>query len=103
MEEVLAIWQLTDREEREIALEKFAEKHPKNQYYFFSKGYFEDEEKHYKKAKLSYEKALRINPELAAAHNNIGNLLNNKFKDFDGARMSYEKALVINPDYGRCP
>ena len=98
LEEVLAIWQLTDREEREIALEEFAEKYPKNQYYFFSKGYFEFEEKQYKKAKLSYQAALRINPDYAEAHYNLGILLMTNFQGYDLARTHYQDALRINPD-----
>ena len=99
LEEMLAIWQLTDQEEREIAMEEFAEKYPKNQYYFFSKGYFEDEVKQYKKAKLSYQQAMRINPDYANAHYNLGNLLQNQFGEYDLARTHYQDALRINPDY----
>lgn len=99
LEEVLAIWQTTDPEEREIALDDFGAKYPANQYYYFSKAFFESEQKKFKKSKKSYEEVLRINPDYADAHNNSGLLLADNFQDYEGAKTQYLDALRINPEY----
>ena len=51
-----------------------------------------------KEAELSYRKAIKIKPDYADAHCNLGNIL----KDLDKlkeAELSYRKAIKIKPDY----
>ena len=51
-----------------------------------------------KDAEISTRKAIQLNPNLAIAHSNLGNVLRDlgKLKD---AELSYRKAIEINPDY----
>jgi len=46
----------------------------------------------------SFTRALRINPEFAEAHNNMGNALN-ALRKSEEALVSFEKALQIKPDF----
>ena len=46
----------------------------------------------------SYKQALRIKPDYAEVHNNMGTALSDK-GDFEGAIESYKHALKIKPDY----
>ena len=47
---------------------------------------------------LSCEQALKINPEFAQAHNNLGNALRG-CGQWDAAAESYRRAIAINPVY----
>ena len=44
------------------------------------------------------EKAITVNPDIAAVYNNLGNS-QKKLLQYDNAIVSYEKALSIRPDY----
>ena len=46
---------------------------------------------------LKYREAIRLNPEYAEPHNNLGNALYDK-GDLDGAILEFRKALRIQPD-----
>ncbi|MEE8350607.1 MAG: tetratricopeptide repeat protein, partial [Rhodospirillales bacterium] len=46
----------------------------------------------------SFKRALDINPDLAEAHNNMGNVLKER-RWLDDATQCYEKALALNPDF----
>ncbi|MDA9057869.1 tetratricopeptide repeat protein [Candidatus Thioglobus sp.] len=48
----------------------------------------------------NYKKALKIKPDYADAHNNMGNALKDK-GDLEAAIQSYKQALKIKPDYAQ--
>jgi len=48
-------------------------------------------------AKKKYEEAIRINPNLAEAHNNLGNAFV-KLGEYDKAEKEYKEAIRINPN-----
>jgi tetratricopeptide (TPR) repeat protein len=50
---------------------------------------------HAGEARAAYERALAADPDLAAAHTNLGNLLH-RMGDADGARAHYEAALALD-------
>jgi tetratricopeptide (TPR) repeat protein len=52
----------------------------------------------YEEAEKEYKEALRINPDDALAHYNLGVLLY-ELKRYDEAEKEYREALRINPDY----
>ena len=41
---------------------------------------------------------MQIDPNFAAAHYNLANLMSAHFRDFEGAHREYERALQIEPD-----
>ena len=96
-QEVLGIWQLTESEEREIALMEFQMSYPDNENYYFAKGYFSQQEGKVKLAKLLYEKTIELKPESAKAYNNLGWILQSSYSDFEEAKSMYEKALKLDP------
>jgi len=52
----------------------------------------------YKKAIGCFEKAIQINPNYAAAYNNLGNALK-ELGEYQKAISCYEKAIEINPNH----
>ena len=53
----------------------------------------------FKQARHHYEKALKLDPEFARAHNNLALLLDDHFSEFKKARMHFLRALKIMPEY----
>jgi len=54
--------------------------------------------KRYEEAEKEYRVAIRINPNDAEAHNNLGILLKN-LKHYEEAEKEYREAIRINPNY----
>ena len=52
----------------------------------------------FKAAENLYKKILKINPNHATAHNNLG-LIFHAFREFQKAISCYEKAIEIQPNY----
>jgi len=53
--------------------------------------------KRYEEAEKEYREAIKINPNLAYAHNNLGILLQN-LKRYEEAEKEYREAIKINPN-----
>src|SRR5690606_37408957 len=51
-----------------------------------------------------YKEVLKINPNMAAAHNNIGVILESEYNDYEQAYINFAKALSLSPNYNlyRC-
>ena len=65
-------------------------------YFYLGNAYFQKSE--YDKAEASYRKAIRKNPGLADAYNNLAWLLYSQKKDLDEARSLALKAIALNPE-----
>ena len=65
---------------------------------WFERAYALQETKNYDEAIRCYTEALRLEPDLFAAHNNLGNTLN-YLKRYDEAEAAYRKAIEINPSF----
>ena len=81
-------------EQIEILLVKF----PKSARLRNIQGIFRTELKQFEAAVMSFDNAIRINPDYFQAHNNKGNALKEEGK-FEAAEICYTKALQINPEY----
>jgi len=101
LEELFKIGNITDNEEKDIALDKFIQLNPFVSLAYFLKAYLSDGNGEYKKAKRYYEEALKIDPDLIEAHNNLGLLLNEKFNDKENAKKHFDETLRINPDFAK--
>ena len=62
-------------------------------------AYLESRErkKQWKKAKQAFEKALSLNPDLAEAHDGLGQIALYQKEDIHGARAHFEKAIALAP------
>jgi tetratricopeptide (TPR) repeat protein len=69
-------------------------------YFYLGNAYFQKSE--YNKAEASYRKAIRNDPGLADAYNNLAWLLYSQNKDLDEARSLALKAISLNPE-GKAP
>ena len=69
-------------------------------YFYLGNAYFRKSE--YDKAEASYRKAIRKDPGLADAYNNLAWLLYSQNKDLDEARSLALKAISLNPE-GKAP
>jgi tetratricopeptide (TPR) repeat protein len=65
-------------------------------YFYLGNAYFQKSE--YDKAEASYRKAIRKDPGLADAYNNLAWLLYSQNKDLDEARSLALKAISLNPE-----
>jgi tetratricopeptide (TPR) repeat protein len=69
-------------------------------YFYLGNAYFQKSE--YDKAEASYRKAIRKDPGMADAYNNLAWLLYLQKKDLDEARSLTLKAISLNPE-GKAP
>lgn len=99
MAEIFAIWQITDSENRQLALQEFDERNPTNFLHRFARAHFEMEERRYKLAKKYFSDSLELKPDFASAHNDLGFLLFSHLNEPDAARSHLEKALELVPDF----
>jgi Flp pilus assembly protein TadD len=65
---------------------------------WFERAYKLGEAKNFDEAIRCYTEALRLEPDLDAAHNNLGNLLRDLKRD-DEAEAAYRKAIELNPSF----
>ncbi len=64
---------------------------------WFERGYVFQNEKNLEEALRCYSEAIRLDPNLDAAYNNLGNLLDD-LKRTDEAEAAYRKAIQLNPE-----
>ena len=101
LEEAIRIWNVDDKEERELELEDFLKKHPDNKYGLFQKAYLFADAKQFKKARKYYEDLVKVAPNDHSAHYNLALLISKNFHDYDGAKEHYEIAIKIHPNYNQ--
>ena len=65
---------------------------------WFERGYVFQGDKNFEEAFRCYSEAVRLEPNLDAAHNNIGALLK-ELKRYEEAEAAYRKAIELNPSY----
>ena len=63
---------------------------------WFERGYVFTENKNINEAIRCYAEAIRLEPDLDAAHNNLGNLLS-ELKRYEEAEAAYRKTIELNP------
>jgi tetratricopeptide (TPR) repeat protein len=63
---------------------------------WFERAFAFQENKNFDEAIRCYQEAIRLNPDYAAAHNNLGVLLKD-LKRYDEAEVNYRKAIELNP------
>ena len=97
--EVIAIEDMEDFEEKDIALEGFLIKFPTHKYGLFLKAYICGENKLYKKAIKYYQNLLDIHPMTENANYNLAVLVKTKFLEYELARNYYEKEIIINSNH----
>jgi len=64
---------------------------------WFERAYVFNEDKNFDEALRCYNEAIRLDPDLDIAYNNLGNLLYEHFKRYDDAEAAYRKAIELNP------
>ncbi len=79
-----------------VYMETLFMENPDSAEVFYGLGYAQFAAKAYHRAKTSFEKAIELNPGLAAAYNNIAAIYHFVDQDFDNARRYYEKAIDIS-------
>ena len=63
---------------------------------WFERGYVFQQERNFNEAFRCYTESIRLQPNIAAAHNNLGIILN-ELKRYDEAEAAYRKAIELNP------
>ncbi|MEL7568840.1 MAG: tetratricopeptide repeat protein [Eubacteriaceae bacterium] len=97
-DELIKIQFLDNFHEKEVELDKYAEKYGTDWLFYFIKAnnyYFIDNPTI---SIIYYKKALTLNPNNELIHNNIANALAD-CQEYQEARKHYEKAIEINPIY----
>ncbi len=84
--EVIAIMDISDNEEQDLAIEELLSRYPANKHVLFQRAYIQTSKKSFKKAKKYYENLLCRFPCYASAHNNLAIILKNTFRDFATAK-----------------
>ncbi len=64
---------------------------------WFERGYVFQSDDNFDEALRCYSEAIRLDPQLNAAHNNLGVLLKD-LKRYEEAEATYRKAIELNPD-----
>jgi tetratricopeptide (TPR) repeat protein len=67
---------------------------------WFERGYVFQDDKNLEEAFRCYSEAIRLDPNLDAAFNNLGALLND-LKRYEEAEAAYRKAIELNPSYDK--
>lgn len=98
IEECIRVIQLTDTEDKKIALDELSSKHPNNIHVLFTKAGEAEDDKMYRKARQHYEKAITLYPADSAIHYNLAVLLATHFQEHQKAKQHYERALEIEPN-----
>ncbi len=97
IQELLRINEIEDKENQEIALFKLDKEYPNNESIYNLKGIIAFENIEFKVARFYYKKALEIDPNAPEAHNNLGLLLVEYFKEYDEAKKHYKRAIYYDP------
>ncbi|MEK7449595.1 MAG: tetratricopeptide repeat-containing serine protease family protein [Planctomycetota bacterium] len=79
------------------SIEKFAEDFSTSAQYWFFQGYNLDRNENHKEAIKFYKEAIRIKPDFAQAHDNLG-IIYGKSGDYQKAIESFKQAIRIKPD-----
>ena len=66
---------------------------------WFERGYVSANDKNFAEAIRCYTEAIRLEPELAVAYNNRGNIYSRDKGDTKSAIKDYDKAIRLKPDY----
>ena len=87
-----------DYKEALAELDLLTQKYPNDPNLFLYGGNCYVEMGHFNQAILCYEEAIKLNPDLVDAHNNMGISLK-EIGEIEKAVISFKKALKIKPDY----
>jgi tetratricopeptide (TPR) repeat protein len=96
--ELLLISILSDKEEREIELDKFILRNPDYIGGYYQKGYFAVDEKKYKIGLYYYSKAIQLKPDFVYTYFNRG-ILYSDINKYDESISDYSKAIQLKDDF----
>lgn len=99
MVELLPISMIKNPEERLKALEIYTKKHQvENSYYYAFLGTCYRDLGQKKKSVIAFKKAIHYDKYNFTAWNNLGQLYEVGYRNYDEAKVCYEQAIVANPD-----
>ncbi len=97
--ELLNIILIKNLEHKEIALDEYIKKYPESGYYYSVKGATSRDLNNFEKAVYYYEKGLEKDPYNYEILNNLGQIVEQKFKNYEKAKELYERAIEANPNF----
>jgi tetratricopeptide (TPR) repeat protein len=97
--EAIAIDNIEDQEDKDIAIETFSKKYSNNKFGLFLKAYNADEKGLFKLAKVYYEDLINKYQDYAIGFYNLALISEEQFQHYEEAKRYYEKAIEINPYY----
>ena len=80
------------------ALDHLSQKYPNDPTLFFLGGNCYGSLSHFDQAILCFQEAIKVKPDMAEAHHNLGVYLKEK-EDIDKAILSYKRAIKLKPDF----
>jgi len=100
MAALLGIARTENIERREIMLDDYVRKgYPLNSYFYSMKASTNASARKFEQARINFEEAIRQNPNNAEAHNNLGLLYNDIFKDHTKAIACFRAADNLHPQF----
>jgi len=95
--DLLSIINLKSMINKEIALDEYLTKHPPNTHYYAIKGGICSKLGKKEQAKFNYLQSIKLDKENTEALNNLGQLYENVFNEFDNAKDCYNEAILYQP------
>ncbi len=99
-EDLIEIQNMKDPQEKEIRLDEYITKNPRNPYANFYLATLYEKKKEYKKSRYYYEKYINnFKLGLAVAYYNLATIIHQHIGDYNTAKKHYLKSISINPYY----
>lgn len=95
--DLLRITSLDTLNKKEIALDEYLAKHQPSSYYYAVKAQMYSKATKYEQAKINYLLSIKFKPDNFEALNNLGDLYERVFEDYNNAKEYYLKAIEAEP------
>ncbi|HEY5591779.1 MAG TPA: tetratricopeptide repeat protein [Paludibacter sp.] len=96
--DLVSILLLDSMVKKEIALDEYLDKYPPNSFYYAIKAGTYKRAGKFEQAKANYILSIKLDPNNYEAQNNLGQLYEIRFKDYDKAKECYIKAISAKPE-----